>query len=280
MKKLITTLLLIASISGYAQITLENTYPTGSSYYKNLRLVKLSSSGYKYITSDDSTLILYNLNHTVFRIINIPQIAGGYYSCWAYYVSEELFNTNPADIEYFLYYSNGTVFNCRVFDELGTVLLAKDSIGGNMANLYGKENFISYTTTGCKMIISNFFTFALPNYEAYVYALPGFLPCQDCTGGVITGMTTESGNLKSGNITNYPNPNNGQTTIEYTLPQGTTTADLVFYNMTGQEIKRFKVTDTFHDIVISTADLEAGTYYYQLQTTSGFKAGKKMVVIK
>ena len=41
-----------------------------------------------------------------------------------------------------------------------------------------------------------------------------------------------------------------------------------------------KVTNAFHDIIISTAELDAGTYYYQLQTASGFKAGKKMVVVK
>ena len=50
--------------------------------------------------------------------------------------------------------------------------------------------------------------------------------------------------------------------------------------MTGREVKRYKVSNAFKDILISTDELAAGTYYYQLQTTSGFKAGKKMIVIK
>ncbi len=50
--------------------------------------------------------------------------------------------------------------------------------------------------------------------------------------------------------------------------------------MQGQEIKRFKVTDAFHTIVINTTDLDAGTYYYEIQTTTGYKTGKKMVVVK
>ena len=276
MKKLITTLLLIASISGYAQITLENTYVNGGISAERLRLIKLSSSGYKYCVNDTSTIRLYNLNHTLFRTINIPP--GAFMSTVSvFYVSEELFNTNPADIEYLLSYYNLGITHFRIYNETGTVLLARDSVAlSSSTSAFEYEPSIAYTPSGWKMTISQ----SVYGNDAYVYSLPGFLPCHDCTNGVITSMVTENGDLKSSNVSNYPNPNNGQTTIEYTLPQGTTTADLVFYNTTGQEIKRFKVTDTFHDIVISTADLDAGTYYYQLQTTSGYKAGKKMVVIK
>jgi hypothetical protein len=119
------------------------------------------------------------------------------------------------------------------------------------------------------------------NAQAYanVYALPGILPCQDCSNGVITSMQAPGGAINP-RLINYPNPSSEQTTIEYELPKGQTSGEIVFYNEAGTEIKRFKVTDTFHNIVVSVADLEAGVYFYQLETVSGFKATKKMVVIK
>jgi hypothetical protein len=68
--------------------------------------------------------------------------------------------------------------------------------------------------------------------------------------------------------------------VQYTLPQGITTAELVFYSIQGVEVKRFQVTNAFNDVLISTADLEAGTYYYQIQAANGYSAGKKMIVIR
>ncbi len=117
-------------------------------------------------------------------------------------------------------------------------------------------------------------------YVTNSYSLPGTLRCQDCTNSVISSIKTENGGSQESKISNYPNPASGQTTIEYTLPQGITNTDLVFYNMMGQEVKRYKVTNAFKDIIITTSELEAGTYDYQLQSASGFKAGKKMIVIK
>jgi hypothetical protein len=274
MKKLIIILMLIVSANGFAQITLEHTYP--NSY--DLALVKLSSSGYKYFTYDTSTITILNLNHTVFRVINIP--SGGYTGALfqIHYVSEELFNTNPADIEYLLEFSSSgsSVPHVRVYNEAGTPLFSKDS-----ASLYtwatrGVEDDIAYTPSGWKMILNNTYS----NFITYIYSLPGSLPCHDCNSGVVTDLVTENNNNNKGSISNYPNPNNGQTTIAYTLPEGITTGDLVFYTIEGKEIKRFKVSSAFDDVIISTADLDAGTYYYQLQTASGFRAGKKMVVIK
>jgi len=286
MKKLLTFLLLATATLNYGQITFENKYSTGSVIQNYIRLVKLSSSGYKYVMNDTNTITLYNLNHTLFKTITIP-ISGfaaffPYPKVQVYYVSEELFNTNPANIEYLVSYSDPSyVGHIRVYDELGNMLFSKDSTVIQLTDTYGNENFISYTPSGIKMIISQADNSGGSKGYASVYSLPGTLPCHDCVNGTTTGLvTTNDGNVQEGKISNYPNPSNGQTTVEYNLPQGVTTADLVFYNITGQEIKRFKVTNAFRDILISTADLEAGTYYYQLQTATGFNAGKKMIVIK
>jgi hypothetical protein len=63
-------------------------------------------------------------------------------------------------------------------------------------------------------------------------------------------------------------------------PQGTTQGELVFYNVQGIEVKRFKVDNTFSSLLISTTDIAAGTYYYQMQINGDASATKKMVVVK
>ncbi len=281
MKKLLALLLFIVSLNNYAQITLENYYPTGGLNQNYLRLVKLSSSGYKYVISDQTKITLYNLNHAFFKTINFPALTGGVGSMpQIYYLSEELFNTNPADIEYSIFYTDTMGMfskgHSAVIDELGNVLISKDSTLMQGGRNYGIEDFISYTPLGVKMII-----WQEGAKGAFVYSLPGTLPCHDCTNGTTTSVATNnSGGANIEKISNYPNPTAGQTTIVYTLPQGIAAADLVIYDLSGQEIKRYKVTNAFNDVILSTTDLAAGTYYYQIQATNGYKAGKKMVVVK
>ncbi len=240
MKKILTFLCLVASLNNDAQITFENNYPTGSPVSNYLRLVKLSASGYKYVINDTSSITLYNLNHTVFKNIIMPPRPGGVLntsSLHVFYISEELFNTNPSNIEYFLAYTDKSfIIRSKIYDDAGNLLFSKDSIQYNLgASYYGNQEFISYTTAGVKMIIGRQFGGA-----ALVYSLPGFLSCHDCTNGVITSMQTPNGTIPNGKISNYPNPSTNQTTIEYELPKGSTNADIVFYNTTGQEVKRFK----------------------------------------
>ena len=87
--------------------------------------------------------------------------------------------------------------------------------------------------------------------------------------------------LSQSSISNpYPNPSISTTQIDYDLPKGINQGEIVFYNLQGKEVKRFKVDKTFNTLLISTSDLAAGTYYYQLQTTTQNSEGKKMVVIK
>ena len=78
----------------------------------------------------------------------------------------------------------------------------------------------------------------------------------------------------------YPNPSNGTVTLQYQLPEGEQEGELILYNMQGAEVKRYKVDNTFKDVLIDNTQLPAGTYFYQLQTNKGAVGTKKMVVIK
>ena len=78
----------------------------------------------------------------------------------------------------------------------------------------------------------------------------------------------------------YPNPTTNSTKIDYTLPDSVNEGVIVFYNLQGMEVKRFKVDKTFSTLLVSTADIAAGTYLYQLQTSAVSAEGKKLIKIK
>ena len=85
---------------------------------------------------------------------------------------------------------------------------------------------------------------------------------------------------------NYPNPFNPSTRIQFQLPQSAT-VNLVIYNMVGQEIKRFTMTNLnagYHNVMWNAtnndgAPVSNGVYLYQLQTDQ-FVQTKKMVFMK
>lgn len=274
MKKIVfLSLLLVTSVMN-AQITFEHAYSNTS--YLRMGLVQLTSSGYKYVNYDTSQIVLYNLNHTVFRTIQLPMSMGNS-SFFIYDISEELFNLNPNDIEYLIEYraNTGSDYSIRVFDEAGNTLFARDSCG--ISNT-GTAPFrgIAYSSGGVKLIVQRLYT-----NITEIYSLPGFLPCNECSSGVISGLQEQPGTNETSperSPAPYPNPASSVITVPYRFPPGEHTGFLVFYDLSGREIKRFSVTDAFQDIQLSVADLAAGTYLYQIETRSGIIPGNKIVV--
>ena len=87
--------------------------------------------------------------------------------------------------------------------------------------------------------------------------------------------------------TNYPNPFNPATTIEYALPQPAD-VQLTVYNVVGQVVRtlvaehqaagRYLVAwDATND---NGHSLSAGIYFYRLQAGGEFHAVKKMLLLK
>lgn len=260
MKKLITILAIsIATITANAQITLENTYSASSS----VNLINLSVSGYKYATVNSLThqVKFYNMNHSLWKTINL--IAGPNKSFEVIKFTEQLFNTdNLMEISYSQY--GGThPDSMLVMNENGNILFTSF---GYYSIVNDGSNF--------KMIIRDTL-----GTSSSVYSLPGTLPCDACGG--FSGISEPSSNDGKQMISNpYPNPTNDKTTINYELPEGINQGKIAFYDIMGNYVKGFMVDRTFKDLQISNADLAAGTYYYQLQTSKGMSGGKKLMVIK
>ena len=276
MKKLMPVLLLL-NLTAHAQIVFENTYSNSLPGFGQLGVVNLSASGYKYMISDTAQITLYNLNHSVFRTIQIPAQNDMYYPTFrVLYVSEELFNLNPGDIEFMItYQSNSTnEYRIRVYNEAGNLEFGRDSFLVQTMLGYGlQQTGIMYTSSGVKMIITHQVT-----YAAEVYSLPGSLPCNECSGGVISGIQgqTFSETQKIGDP--YPNPTNGTTTIPYELPEGVNTGTLIIYDLLGREVKRYTVTGAFSTLEIQSGELAPGTYQYNLVTSQRIIPGKRIVV--
>jgi len=77
---------------------------------------------------------------------------------------------------------------------------------------------------------------------------------------------------------NRPNPPLANSTIiNYHLPSGTASAQLIFTNVAGQKVKQMQL-DNSGRITINTSSFSAGTYFYTLSVNGKFLQTKKMVI--
>lgn len=77
---------------------------------------------------------------------------------------------------------------------------------------------------------------------------------------------------------NRPNPANGTTVIQYTLPKAMTNATLVVVDLNGREISTQAINDVNGVVELNTQTWAAGTYIYSVVVDGRALAQKKMVV--
>lgn len=78
---------------------------------------------------------------------------------------------------------------------------------------------------------------------------------------------------------NAPNPFNGSTTVQYTIPTNATNAQMNFYNLQGSIIKTVQIDHVGEgQITVNAIDFPAGTYSYELQVDGHSIATKKMIL--
>ena len=278
MKKILFIVLLAFSMTAKAQIILEHAYDTASTLTtqvcNQLMIVNFSVSGERYVRVNrtSKTICIYDLNHTLLKTISfasLPSDSSGKVGD-VLYISENLFS-NDSKIAFMYIYWTITylqLFHTMIVNEDGTILFSDTCSPAIRVNYEQQQLPIYNTSAGTKMILS------YNNGQAKVFSLPGTLSqsVQEENNVLIAAQSSVSNP--------YPNPNKGSTQIDYTFPPGVNEGEIVFYDLQGMEIKRFKVDKTFNTLLISTKDLAAGTYYYQLQAKGQSSSGKKMVVIK
>jgi hypothetical protein len=272
MKKVFLLFVLSVVISGSsAQISYETTYYSDHIEYPVIKYFNHTSPKWLMVTT--STVSLYNLNYSLYR--QFPNYGGSFF---IQYLTEDLFDTDSSNFEYICWAGN----TMKIFREDGTLIFSHDSVelGGPAKMIdWDHQQNIFPTDSGVKMrvnILDN------PGWHCDIYLLPGTLPCQTTCGGAPYNPTIVQGasNLNQKKLLSpYPNPASNEIHIPIELQAGEN-GEIIFYDLAGAEVKRYKVDSTFKDLILSAADLSAGSYYYQLQTPNSKSAGKKLVVIK
>jgi len=278
MKKILFLALLAFGLTAKAQITLEHTYTSASliSGGNQLMFIKFEVSGERYVRVNRTgkTIDLYDLNHSLTKTISLNNLPVDWYGRIEdiLYISENLFNTDSKiefmNIHEYTDTAGNSQFVTNIYNEDGNLLFCDTgAVAMIRVNFEQQQMPIYNTSNGTKMILS------CNNGNGQVFSLPGTL----------SESIQEANNLllAQSSISNaYPNPTNNSTQIDYKLPDGINEGEIVFYDLQGNEVKRFKVDRTFTTLLISTSDIKAGTYYYQLQTTEQNSEGKKLIVIK
>lgn len=277
--KLIALAFLFTPFISFAQITLENTYDSiMSNDNTKLYHVKLDVSGDKYVKvveniygTSNRKIVLYDMNHSIWKTIDISALPviddgmGNYvYYYYIFYLSENLFNTD-SNVEFIYYNSSGSAGYLKVINELGVEQFSSDSayLFVNSPNLQDNGPIFN-STAGTKMILHYFGAIN----KAKVFSLPG----------TYTGIQPVLGGGESF-VSAFPNPTNGQAKLDYKFPTGITTGIIKVYDSAGNLMKSFNVDNSFDNVLLSTADVNAGTYFYSLETTQSVST-KKLVVVK
>ena len=193
-----------------------------------------------------------------------------------YYVSfftSTLFDCDSSNIEYAIASADYSTFPSSqnvvsIYRTDGTRIFHRDSanIWQGTLPLGRVRTFIQNADNGAKMMLD------LENGDVEVWDL-----CDSVPTGYSMAKAPLSGDF---DLLSYPNPGSSHTTIKYSLPEGLYQGEIVFYNSSGAEIKRFLVDRNFNTLEISTQDLKSGAYYYILVTAEGRSEGQKHVIIK
>jgi len=258
-----------------AQITLDYVYPNAST---KLYMVNLEVSGIKYVLKSDVAgnrfINFYNLNHSLWKTINcnsfpmsstIGPTPTPQYAFDALYISEKLFNCDN-NIE-FMYVSTGIGWFTAVYDEFGTALLLADSSAPFCKlNIPNQFKPIYNTPNGTKLILSH------KNGSAKVYNLPCSL-----TPGLNLDKTINN-DINESTLVVYPNPSFYHTTIKFSLPNGVNYGNIILKDLLGKEIKRYKIDNTFSELLIEQDQIPAGIYIYSLETNNSVIDSKKIIL--
>jgi hypothetical protein len=266
MKHYVVFLFLLCPALCKAQIKLEHIYPPvnnpANSIIDNLSLAEVDSGLWKYIYYNGrDSIFIYDLNHSFDHSFTIPEEMTLQWDHPLAFFSKKLFDLDDK-YEYMLIDNFAKI---KVYQEDGTVVFScEDCHFQNLVN----------SPDGVKMLIGY-------GYEGQtgIFSLPGKIPgsANIARSGVNTPSIKDNSSLPT---IAYPNPSDGQIRIEYQLPDGIAIGEIIITNDLGKEIRKFRVGNMFHDIIIQKSDLPSGIYFYKVVTSRGESEVKKIVVAK
>jgi hypothetical protein len=278
--KIFIALLFAFVVKTNAQISLLQTYPVNAGYLPcNFQSVYLEHSGFKFVFLHSDSLTFYNMNLSLFKDVIIPgNLPAGAFN--VYCISEGLFDTDTLHIDYMITPVSCCPDSVMIYKDNGVVVFKEDSAdfvqaGGMQGPLFFP---IMVTDSGTYMEITTMNNSS--DIATQLYKLPGHVPCvPGCSSNYFASTHPISENTNRA-MSIYPNPAVSYTNIYYTLPPGTNEGELVLYDLAGRILKKYTVTSQIDHLRLTTSDISAGTYFYQLSVNGSGIATKKIVVVK
>ena len=238
-------------------------------YSASVSLCHLEVSGDKYFAMDNinNRCLIYNMDHTVFRTINLV-LPVDYYMYNILQVSEHTFNTDDL-VEFSYVYSKYTETDTSWYYSYETRVINENGIEILKIPGAGHTEILQTENLGKKWLVYIYDISVLPaTTQTRVYSLPG--------------SATKSDELKSADtygIGNpYPNPSRGLVNIPVHLPPGSPEGELILYNVQGQELYRQAVNAERGIISIPGGSLIPGTYVYKIKHRDLESEGKKITI--
>lgn len=257
---------LLAAPAAHAQITPEKVY---AGYGE---VIRLSTGDYKYqLTVRDATaaaalnrVMVYNLNHSIYKQLTVPSIGAAYQADDVQYVSDALFDTNPGTLEYVVNFGSSQVampHKSVIFSETGSQLAVFDS-----TNYYVS---VYNTSAGAKLLtttrVYNGTTNIITREYSRVYGLPGRLALRTATPALADAAGA------------YPNPAQSTVALPYAVPANTT-GTLKVFDASGRLAASYQVDGHVDRLALSTRDLRPGVYVYRVETTAGMTPGRRFII--
>ncbi|HKK40502.1 MAG TPA: T9SS type A sorting domain-containing protein [Cryomorphaceae bacterium] len=245
-------------------------------------LLKIFVSNY-----GEGSFTLYNLDNTVYREIDIPQvgISGTHF---VYFISRSLFDCDTTTVEYVVYNAEmspmGGVDNrwVRIYREDGTELLhVEDAIMHGTPTSYSVVNtgWIQNGEMGAVLkigLVENLNP--SPSTHRY-YQLCGSVPVMNRSAlmGDLTGILEEGSNGENGFVI-YPNPTNSGV-IQFQPDDYLADYEgmVRLFNMSGQLMKEVQLNSYEALQSIDISDLSNGTYLLNVQLEDGTIVNEKLV---
>jgi hypothetical protein len=216
---------------------------------------------------------LYDTDLSLISTFDIPIEYEGTAQYNLFHVSKTLFDCDSTNIEYLISYSSENISEAyiKILREDGSVLLNLPE------HTFADEGMINVVPSIHKAMIEDengvlfmFFNSGLPHPSepTTLYrscgSIPGCSnPCDETTVGVMEQVVENS------QIHIYPNPGNGQFSLEYDLPREFSRATLLLFDMRGKEVLRKTVGPSMSHVLINTSSLSSGRYEVVLSTKEG-----------
>lgn len=280
MKKSFLTTLAVSGITLFAtaQITLDHTLDG-----RIAEIIELSGSGPKIITYNNTTLRLYNMDYTLWKTIQMPQLAGYEVTFWgakSALVSEDLFDNDPSNIEFIVNYYPANSQNLP--DK--TVVLRDD--GSVVDEFEGSirwdeiPNIFQGSDGKIKLPVS---VGDSNNEEIRIYSLPGSYPCQPdvCQQSDNSSLRPASFERHGGILGDpVPNPSTSTVVVSYTLPSTIRTAFLQVSAINGKLMERRFIESQNGTIILDVSQYTTGNYLYRITSPEGTSIAKKFQIIR